>query len=162
MLKAGSKAPEFVLQNDTGAETTLTDLLENGPLILYFYPADFTPGCTKEACTIRDLHQELLSVGLSVAGISPQDVDSHTRFRAKHELPFTLLSDPDKVAIKMYDVDGPFGVGVRRATFLVSQDRTIQDALLADVLIGRHKDFLDKAIVLRETAGMRSTKIESD
>jgi peroxiredoxin Q/BCP len=162
MLKAGSKAPEFVLQNDKGAETTLTDLLENGPLILYFYPADFTPGCTKEACTIRDLHQELLSVGLSVAGISPQDVDSHTRFRAKHELPFTLLSDPDKVAIKMYDVDGPFGVGVRRATFLVSQDRTIQDALLADVLIGRHKDFLDKAIVLRETAGMRSTKIESD
>jgi peroxiredoxin Q/BCP len=162
MLKAGSKAPEFVLQNDKGAETTLTDLLENGPLILYFYPADFTPGCTKEACTIRDLHQELLSVGLSVAGISPQDVDSHTRFRAKHELPFTLLSDPDKVAIKMYDVDGPFGVGVRRATFLVSQDRTIQDALLADVLIGRHKDFLDKAVVLRETAGMRSTKIESD
>jgi peroxiredoxin Q/BCP len=162
MLKAGSKAPEFVLQNDKGAETTLTDLLENGPLILYFYPADFTPGCTKEACTIRDLHQELLSVGLSVAGISPQDVDSHARFRAKHELPFTLLSDPDKVAIKMYDVDGPFGVGVRRATFLVSQDRTIQDALLADVLIGRHKDFLDKAVVLRETAGMRSTKIESD
>jgi peroxiredoxin Q/BCP len=162
MLKAGSKAPEFVLQNDKGAEMTLTDLLENGPLILYFYPADFTLGCTKEACTIRDLHQELLSVGLSVAGISPQDVDSHARFRAKHELPFTLLSDPDKVAIKMYDVDGPFGVGVRRATFLVSQDRTIQDALLADVLIGRHKDFLDKAVVLRETAGMRSTKIESD
>ncbi len=162
MLKAGSKAPEFVLQNDKGAETTLTDLLESGPLILYFYPADFTPGCTKEACTIRDLHQDLLSVGLTVAGISPQDVASHASFRAKHELPFTLLSDPDKVAIKMYDVDGPFGVGVRRATFLVGQDRTIQDALLADVLIGRHKDFLDNAIALRETAGMRPTKTQSD
>ena len=162
MLKAGARAPEFVLQDDRGADKTLTDLLEKGPLILYFYPADFTPGCTKEACSIRDLHQDLLSVGLNVAGISPQDVDSHARFREAHNLPFTLLSDPDKIAIRMYDVDGPFGVGVRRATFLVSQDRTIQDALLADVLIGRHKDFLDKAIVLRESAGMRSTTVEPD
>ena len=156
MLKIGSKAPEFVLQDDAGVDTSLTDLLDSGPLILYFYPADFTPGCTKEACTIRDLHDDLLSVGLRVAGISPQDVASHARFRSQHGLPFTLLSDPDKVAIKMYDVDGPFGVAVRRATFLVSQDRIIQDAILADVLIGRHKDFLDKAIVLRETAGMRA------
>jgi len=154
MLNAGSKAPEFVLQNDQGAETSLLDLLHSGPLILYFYPADFTPGCTKEACTIRDLHQDILSVGLQVAGVSPQDVASHARFRKEHNLPFVLLSDPDKVVIKMYDVDGPFGVGVRRATFLVGQNRTIQSVLLADVRIGRHKEFIDKAIVLRETAGM--------
>lgn len=154
MLKAGSKAPEFVLQNDQGAETSLSDLLHDGPLILYFYPADFTPGCTKEACTIRDLHQDILSVGLQVAGVSPQDVASHARFRKEHNLPFVLLSDPDKVAIRMYDIDGPFGVGVRRATFLVGQNRIIQSALLADVLIGRHKEFIDKVIVLRETAGM--------
>ena len=162
MLKAGSRAPEFVLQNDQGVDTTLSDLLHRGPLILYFYPADFTPGCTKEACTIRDLHDDLLSVGLQVAGISPQNVESHARFRLKHDLPFTLLSDPDKVAIKMYDVDGPFGAGVRRATFLISQDRNIQDALLADVLISRHKEFLDKAIILREAAGMRSAKSTDD
>jgi peroxiredoxin Q/BCP len=154
MLKVGSKAPEFVLQNDSGEGTTLSDLLEHGPLILYFYPADFTPGCTKEACSIRDLHQDLLSVGLSVAGISPQSVDSHAKFRSEHDLPFTLLSDPEKVAIKMYGVDGPFGVGVRRATFLLGQDRSIQSAILADVLIDRHKEFLEKAIILRETAGM--------
>ena len=67
-----------------------------------------------------------------------------------------LLSDPDKVAIKMYDVDGPFGVGVRRATFLINQDREIRDAVMADVMIGRHKEFIEKAIVLRETAGLRS------
>lgn len=158
MLKAGSRAPEFVLPNDQGVDTSLTELLEDGPLILYFYPADFTPGCTKEACTIRDLHQDLVAVGLNVAGVSPQDTESHARFRKQHSLPFTLLSDPDKVAIKMYDVDGPFGVGVRRATYLISQDRTIQDAVLADILIGRHQEFINRAIVLREAAGMRSGK----
>lgn len=156
MLQAGAKAPEFELADDRGGETTLSDLLQNGPLILYFYPADFTPGCTKEACSIRDIHDDIQSVGLQVAGISPQDIDSHKRFRDEHELPFVLLSDPDKVAIRMYDVDGPFGVGVRRATFLINQDRTIQDAILADVLIGRHKEFIEKAVILRETAGLRS------
>ena len=156
MLKPGSKAPEFVLANDQGSETSLSDLLQSGPLILYFYPADFTPGCTKEACSIRDIHNDIQAVGLQVAGISPQDEDSHQRFRDEHDLPFILLSDPDKVVVKMYDVDGPFGVGVRRATFLINQDRTIQDAVQADVRIGRHQDFIEKAVVLRETAGKRS------
>ena len=153
MLEVGSKAPEFVLADDEGGETSLSDLLKDGPLILYFYPADFTPGCTKEACSIRDIHNDIQSVGLRVAGVSPQDVDSHQKFRDEYELPFTLLSDPDKVAVKMYDVDGPFGVGVRRATFLISQDRIIKDAVMADVRIGRHQEFIEKAIILRETAG---------
>jgi peroxiredoxin Q/BCP len=91
---------------------------------------------------------------LQVAGISPQDEDSHSRFREEHNLPFVLLSDPEKVAIKMFDVDGPFGVGVRRTTFLIGQDRSIKDAMLADVRIGRHKEFIEKAVILRETAGL--------
>jgi len=157
MLESGSKAPEFVLENDQGGESSLTDLLQDGPLILYFYPADFTPGCTKEACSIRDIHNDIQAVGLNVAGVSPQDTDSHQRFRDEHNLPFTLLSDPEKVAIKMYDVDGPFGVGVRRATFLISQDRVVQDAMMADVRIGRHKEFIEKAVILRETAGKRAS-----
>ena len=156
MLKIGTKAPEFVLANDRGGETSLSELLRDGPLVLYFYPADFTPGCTKEACSIRDIHDDIQAVGLNVAGISPQDTASHERFRDKHELPFILLSDPDKVAVKMYDVDGPFGVGVRRATFLINQDRTIQDAVLADVRIGLHQEFIEKAVVLRETAGLKA------
>ena len=156
MLEAGSRAPEFVLENDQGGETSLSELVQDGPLILYFYPADFTPGCTKEACSIRDIHNDIQAVGLQVAGVSPQDADSHQRFRDEHNLPFTLLSDPEKVAVKMYDVDGPFGVGVRRATFLISQDRVIQDAMMADVRIGRHKEFIEKAVILRETAGKRT------
>jgi len=155
MLAVGAKAPEFVLNDHEGKETSLSDLLQNGPLILYFYPADFTPGCTKEACSIRDIHNDIQSVGLQVAGISPQDEASHARFRKEHKLPFVLLSDPEKVAIKMYDVDGPFGVGVRRATFLIGQGRTIKDAVLADVFIGQHKEFIRKAIILRETAGLK-------
>ena len=152
MLKVGSKAPEFTLQNDQGVETSFTELLAEGPLILYFYPADFTPGCTKEACAIRDIHDELSAVGLTVAGISPQGVDSHARFRETHELPFVLLSDPDKIAIKLYDVDGMFGIGVRRATFLVDEDGTIEDSVLADIFVGEHEEFIRKAIALRESA----------
>ncbi len=158
MLTAPARAPEFILHDDQGTDTSLTDLLQPGPLILYFYPADFTPGCTREACAIRDIHKDLVSVGLTVAGVSPQDPESHARFRKEHDLPFVLLSDPDKVAIKMYDVDGPLGVGVRRATFLINQDRSIHDAMLADVRISRHEKFIKKAFILRETAELRALR----
>ena len=153
MLNTGLKAPDFVLENDRGGETSLSGLLQDGPLVLYFYPADFTPGCTKEACSIRDIHTDIQAVGLQVVGISPQDIESHISFRDKHELPFILLSDPDKAVIRQYDVDGPFGVGVRRATFLINQDGTIQDSVLADVRIGLHTDFIEKAVALREASG---------
>jgi len=99
MLANGSVAPEFELADQTGRKRTLSGLLAEGPLILYFYPADFTPGCTKEACSFRDLHQDLLKAGLRVVGVSPQDTDSHRRFAEKHGLNFTLLSDPDKKVI---------------------------------------------------------------
>ena len=160
MLKPGSKAPEFILPNENGEEVSLTDILETGPIVLYFYPADFTPGCTKEACAIRDMHDDILSVGLRVVGVSPQDAASHIKFKKKYELPFTLLSDTDKVTIKMYDVDGPFGVGVRRATYLITQGAKIQSALQADVLVSRHVEFIEKAVILRETAGIKVSDAE--
>ncbi len=155
MLKPETSAPEFILPDENGDDVSLSELLQDGPLILYFYPADFTPGCTMEACSIRDVHADIESVGLQVIGVSPQDGASHMRFRKEHDLPFTLLSDTEKVAIKMYDVDGPFGVGVRRVTYLINQGKKIQAAIQADVLINRHKDFIEKAIMLREAAGMR-------
>ena len=158
MLKPDSAAPEFILPNEHGDEISLSGLLQKGPLILYFYPADFTPGCTKEACSIRDAHGEIESVGLQVVGISPQDGASHSRFRQEHKLPFTLLSDIEKVAIKMYDVNGPFGIGVRRVTYLISQGKKIQAAVQADVMIKRHQEFIDKAIMLRNAAGMSAKK----
>lgn len=156
MLKVGDVAPEFILPDESGDEVSLIELLQDSAVILYFYPADFTPGCTKEACSIRDLHDDIVSVGLRVIGISPQDGESHRRFKDEHKLPFTLVCDPDKVAIKMYDADGPLGFGVRRITYLVSQGQKIQDAVQANVQIGRHKEFIEKAVMLRETAGLKA------
>lgn len=155
MLNPGEIAPEFILSDENGDKVSLIALLREGPIILYFYPADFTPGCTKEACVIRDIHGDIASVGLRVYGVSPQDQESHRRFRDEHKLPFSLICDPEKVAVKMYDVDGPFGVGVRRVTYLIGQNQIIQDALQADIKIDKHREFIEKAIVLRESAGLR-------
>ena len=146
MLANGRKAPDFELQDQDGKTQTLKALLKDGPLILYFYPADFTPGCTKEACSFRDLHQELLKAKLRVVGVSPQDVASHRRFADKHDLNFPLLADPDKTVVKAYDLDGPLGFGVRRGTYLIGKDGTIRDSVLADLRIGAHEAFVKKAL----------------
>ena len=148
MLAIGARAPEFTLPDEDGQATSLSNLLRDGPLILYFYPADFTPGCTREACQIRDLHAELHAAGLTVAGISPQSPESHRAFREKYKLPFTLLADVDRFVIKMYGVQGPLGFGVRRATFLIDQARHVQDAVVADFRISQHEAFVRKAVAL--------------
>jgi peroxiredoxin Q/BCP len=146
MLKNGSKAPEFNLEDQDGRRRTLKSLLEGGPLILYFYPADFTPGCTKEACSFRDLQTDLLKAKLKVVGVSPQDAASHRRFAEKHGLNFPLLADPEKQAVKAYDLEGPLGFGVRRGTYLIGRDGTILDSVLADLRIGAHEAFVKKAL----------------
>jgi len=151
MLAPGTRAPDFELADHSGKKRTLSALLQDGPLILYFYPADFTPGCTKEACTLRDLHDEILRSGLRVVGISPQDAASHAKFRDEYQLPFTLLSDVDKKVARAYDVDGPLGIGVRRATFLIDRDARIVDAVLADLRIQRHEAFVRRALAERAT-----------
>jgi peroxiredoxin Q/BCP len=88
-----------------------------------------------------------------VVGISPQSPESHVKFREKHRLPFDLLSDENKTVIKMYGLNGPLGIGVRRASYLVDASRRIRDAVLADVRIGRHMEFVEKAIMLRAAIG---------
>ncbi len=149
MLNPKTRAPDFSLPNQNDQTITLSEVLNRGPLILYFYPADFTPGCTKEACSIRDLHDEISKVGLQVIGVSPQSSESHRRFRDKHSLQFDLLSDSDKKVIKAYNVDGPLGFGVRRATFLIGADGMIDSAVLADLRIAEHDAFIRRALQLR-------------
>jgi peroxiredoxin Q/BCP len=152
MLKPGTPAPAFTLPDENGDDVSLADLVSAGPLILYFYPADFTPGCTKEACDIRDLHGKLSGTGLQVVGVSPQDGDSHRRFREQHGLPFKLLSDEEKSVARMYDADGPLGIGVRRVTYLIDKDGTISDAVQADLRIGKHREFIEKAIAAKSAS----------
>jgi peroxiredoxin Q/BCP len=149
MLEAEQKAPEFTLPNQDGEDISLTHLLKDGPAILYFYPADFTPGCTREACSIRDLQREISHAGLTVAGISPQSPDSHKRFRDKYNLPFTLLSDEKREVIRMFGVNGLFGVWVQRVTYLVDQNRTIKGRVKAHFSIAEHEAFIRDAIAIR-------------
>ena len=149
MLRAGERAAEFTLPDETGTDRSLTELLSTGAIILYFYPADFTPGCTRQACAFRDLHAEIQRAGLRVVGISPQSPASHAKFREKYHLPYVLLSDEHKTIIKMYGLNGPLGLGVRRATYLIDGSRRVRDAVLADFLIGRHADYVRKAVLLR-------------
>jgi thioredoxin-dependent peroxiredoxin len=158
MLAMGGRAPEFTLPDQDGQTLSLSTLLRQGPLILYFYPADFTPGCTREACAIRDLHAQILQAGLDVAGISPQTPESHRAFRQKYQLPFTLLSDVDKFVIRMYDVLGPLGFGVRRATYLVDQARYIRAAVLADFRISQHELFIQRAVALSAGGARRAAQ----
>jgi thioredoxin-dependent peroxiredoxin len=151
MIKTDERAPEFTLPDETGKDRSLTELLSPGAIVLYFYPADFTPGCTRQACFLRDLHSEIERAGLRVVGISPQSPQTHAKFKAKYQLPFVLLSDEHKTVIKMYGVNGPLGIGVRRASYLIDGGRRIRDAVLADFRIGRHADFVRKAVMLRTT-----------
>jgi peroxiredoxin Q/BCP len=151
MIKVGERAPEFTLPDETAKDRSLTGLLSAGPAFLYFYPADFTHGCTRQACALRDIHQDIARAGLTVVGISPQNSQSHARFKAQYQLPFVLLSDEQKTVIRMYAVDGPLGFGVRRATYLIDTTRRIRDAVLADFKIARHTEFVRKAVMLRST-----------
>jgi len=146
MLKVGDTAPDFVLQYDDGEEVSLDDLLADGPLILYFYPADFTAICTAEACEIRDRHKEIRSVNANVVGVSPQSQSSHDRFRDRYELPFPLLADPQKHVIRAYGVNGPMGMGVRRTTFLINQNKQIEKRVVADFGVKQHSDLVDQVV----------------
>lgn len=146
MLKVGDEAPAFSLKDADGQQVSLADLIKDGPLILYFYPADFTPGCTAEACDIRDMHEDIRSVNANVVGISPQSEDSHQRFRDRYSLPFPLLVDRDKSVIKAYGVNGPLGMGVRRVTYLIGQDGKIADRVLADFAVKQHIQFIEQVV----------------
>ncbi len=121
------KATNFSLKDQDGTAKTLLDFAGSW-LVLYFYPKDDTPGCTVEACSLRDANDELIALGAQVVGISKDDEDSHRKFKAKHKLNFTLLSDPTGKTIEAYGAWGPkmFGkLGIQRKTFLISPEGEI-------------------------------------
>lgn len=121
------EAAEFSLKDQDGNEKSLKDFAGKW-LVLYFYPKDNTPGCTVEACSLHDANDELIMLGAEVVGVSKDDVDSHRKFKAKHQLNFTLLSDPTGETIEAYGAWGPkmFGkVGIQRKTFIISPEGKI-------------------------------------
>ncbi len=130
MIEVGAKAPDFSLSDADGKVWTLADFAD-GPLVLYFYPRDDTPGCTIEACSFRDREPEFAAKGAKVVGISPDSGASHDKFRRKHSLSFILLSDPDKKTMQAYGAYGEktmYGrkvMGVIRSTFLIDGSGTV-------------------------------------
>jgi peroxiredoxin Q/BCP len=131
MLEPGTKAPAFTLTGTTGEKVSLKDFAGRD-VILYFYPRDDTPGCTKEACGFRDAWDELRALGAVVLGVSADAADSHQRFAAKYRLPFTLLSDPDRSVMAAYGAYGEktmYGkkvVGVIRSTVWIGPDGRVK------------------------------------
>ncbi len=123
-LEFGSEAPAFSLVSDSGKKTKLSDF-KGQPVVLYFYPKDDTPGCTKEACAFRDASKQLKDLGAVVLGVSPDDVASHAKFRDKYSLNFPLLADPDHSIAEAYgawrekNMYGKKSMGVQRSTYLI-------------------------------------------
>lgn len=132
VLKAGNKAPDFELQDENGKLQRLSDYLGD-PVLLYFYPKDDTPGCTKEACNFRDDYSAYQDAGVTILGVSPDTPESHTKFKEKYALPFTLLADVDHQVAEQYGVWGlkkNFGreyEGIFRTTFLINPDGMIKE-----------------------------------
>ena len=131
MVKEGQKAPDFTLPSSDGADVTLRDL-RGKPVVLYFYPKDDTPGCTREACGFRDAKARIGKTGAVVLGVSPDSVASHGKFRAKYRLNFPLLADTNKAVAKKY---GAFGekvlygkrvTGMIRSTFVIDSEGIVR------------------------------------
>lgn len=131
MLTVGMKAPEFTLPDKDGKNVSLSDFLGK-KVVLYFYPKDNTPGCTRQACAFAGAYREFTEKGVEVIGISKDSIASHVKFAEKYNLPFVLLSDSERVAIEAYGVwqekkmCGKVGMGVVRTTFIIDEDGNIE------------------------------------
>jgi len=133
-LDKGDKAPVFNAKDQNGNEVKLEDF-SGKKVVLYFYPKDMTPGCTNQACNLRDNFELLKKEGIEVLGVSPDDEKRHQKFIEKHDLPFTLIADPDKEVINAYGIWGPKKFmgkeydGVHRTTFLINEEGKIHDII---------------------------------
>lgn len=134
MLETGMKAPDFTLSDKDGNQVSLSDFLGQ-KVVLYFYPRDNTPGCTRQACAFAQNYDGFKERGVEVIGISKDSAASHAKFALKHELPFVLLSDPELIAIQGYDVwkekkmYGKVSMGVVRSTYVIDEQGVIEKAM---------------------------------
>ncbi|WP_293355474.1 peroxiredoxin [Mycolicibacterium sp.] len=142
-INRGDSAPDFELPDQTGTVRSLSGLLADGPIVLFFYPAAMTPGCTKEACHFRDLAAEFAAVGASRVGISTDPVDKQARFSDSQRFDYPLLSDADGTVAQMFGVKrgllGKF-MPVKRTTFVIDTDRTVLEVISSEVNMDTHAD----------------------
>ncbi|WP_405835998.1 peroxiredoxin [Streptomyces sp. NBC_01518] len=140
-LNVGDKVEDFTLPDETGAERSLTELLAEGPVVLFFYPAALSAGCTAEACHFRDLAAEFAAVGARPVGISGDSVDKQQEFAGKHTLGMPLLSDTDGTIRELFGVKRGFSLApTKRATFVIAEDRTILEVISSELRMNTHAD----------------------
>jgi peroxiredoxin Q/BCP len=128
-LKPGMPAPAFSAKDQSGATVSLSDFKGKSVVVLYFYPKDDTPGCTKEACSLRDGYDAIRKTGAVILGVSADDVASHAAFAKKYSLPFPLLADPGRAIIEAYGVRMPVLGFAKRVTFIIGKDGLIRDVV---------------------------------
>lgn len=139
-IQVGDKAPDFVLQSQSGDQVRLSDRLGERVVVLYFFPKDGTPGCTAEACAFRDSHEVFAEAGAEVIGVSSDGVDAHVTFAGRHELPFTLLSDQGGQVRKSYGVPSVLGLLPGRVTYVIDRQGTVRHVFNSMTRISRHID----------------------
>ncbi len=137
-IQVGDKAPDFTLTSQAGEQVRLSGRLGERIVVLYFYPKDETPGCTKEACAFRDSHDVFAEAGAEVIGISSDSVDKHAAFAGHHNLPFTLLSDAGGQVRKSYGVPATLGLLPGRVTYVIDRSGTVRHVFNSQANIGRH------------------------
>lgn len=138
MLGIETMAPGFALPDQDGVVRTLDELRGDGRLVLFFYPRDFSPVCTAQACRFRDAHDRLLAEGTRVAGVSTGSVATHKRFDGRLGLGFPLLSDADRAVSRAYGALGPFGLWARRVSYLIGPGRRVEDRAGSAWRLGPH------------------------
>ena len=150
-MRVGDKAPSFELPDQNGDIRKLADLLEDGPVVLFFYPAAFTPGCTKEACHFRDLASEFAHAGVQRIGISKDEVSKQQHFAERHNFDYPLLSDVDGEVARAYGATrggllSAIGLPPKRMTFAISKDGRIAEIIASEIDMNVHADRALKAV----------------
>jgi thioredoxin-dependent peroxiredoxin len=148
----GSKVPDFTLPSQSGEMVSLKDFIGTKPVVLFFYPKDDTPGCTKQACAFRDDYEEFGKLDAEVIGISSDSVESHGRFASKHYLPFTLLSDEGGKVRKLYGVKNSFGLFPGRVTYVIDEGGVVRHIFSSQLGVEKH---VEEALQALQIIGSR-------
>jgi thioredoxin-dependent peroxiredoxin len=137
-VKVGDKAPDFTMPSQMGDNVTLSEFFGKKNIVLYFYPKDESPGCTREACSFRDSYEELTNLGAEVIGVSGQSVESHKSFATHYGLPFILLSDKDNKVRELYGVPSTMGIIPGRVTYIIDKHGVVRHIFSSQIQAERH------------------------
>ncbi len=159
-VKVGDKAPDFTLPSQMGDNVTLSEFFGKKNVVLYFYPKDETPGCTKEACAFRDNYEQLTKLGAEVIGVSKQSVESHQSFATHYGLPFILLSDEYNKVRELYGVPSSMGIFPGRVTYIIDKKGIVRHIFNSQTQAQRHVEEANKTLMELEKENQDNLQLE--